>query len=346
MAKDSGINLSIDFEWPHHCNTTEPSGVEGSKLYDPFGKDSVKDMVLWGDKNRILQVLINLSSNALKFTSRGGHVSIVIRCLGHADLSRKGSIASKPTSGQNSRQRMYSAGPETLESPELHSTLSQSHSVPQGSSPPPGARNLIFEFEVQDTGPGVPESVQEKIFEPFFQGDMQLSKKYSGTGLGLSICSQLAGLLHGTIALTSIKGRGSTFTMRIPLKHITCRADSTINSTFRRGINEKDRVSKYPDHISSTECFPSPVYKDDRQPTLAGQYGPLLSYNPVSSDKTLVVATERQGGRKLRILVAEDNKTNQMVVLRMLRMENILNVEIAEGRWLRRLCKVITNSMG
>jgi osomolarity two-component system sensor histidine kinase SLN1 len=345
MAKDRGINLRINFEGPHHCNTTKPSGVEGSKLCDPFSQDNVKDMILWGDKNRILQVLINLSSNALKFTPKGGDVSVVIRCLGHADLSRKGSIASKPTSGQNSRQRVYSASSETLESHELYSALRRSHSVPQGSSAPPGARNLMFEFEVQDTGLGVPESVQEKIFEPFFQGDMQLSKKYSGTGLGLSICSQLADLLHGTIALTSIEGRGSTFTMRIPLKHITCGADSTINSTFGRGVGEKDRVSKYPDNISSTECFQSSVYKDDRQPTLEGQDGPLSSYL-VSSDKTLAVAIGKPGGRKLRILVAEDNKTNQMVVLRMLRMENILNVDIAEGRWLRRLCKVITNSMG
>lgn len=85
-------------------------------------------------------------------------------------------------------------------------------------SPPINARMLVFEFEVEDTGPGIPVSQQQKVFEPFVQGDLGLSKKYGGTGLGLSICSQLAKLMGGTISLASQEGVGSTFTMRIPLK--------------------------------------------------------------------------------------------------------------------------------
>ena len=332
MAKDRGINLSVDFEGPQDSGTLEPNMIERSKPSDHFGKNSVKDMVLWGDRNRILQVLINLSSNALKFTSKGGHVSIVIRCLGHADQSGKGSVASKSNSGQNPWQRIYSAHSETLEPSAHYSTLRQTHSVPRVSSPPQGSRNLLFEFEVRDTGPGIPESVQEKIFEPFFQGDMQLSKKYSGTGLGLSICSQLSDLLQGTITLTSAEGRGSTFTMRIPLKHIICCSDSSINPTPARSIDDTGRDPKFTDHISATEDFPSDLYEEDGRHTSVGQRRPLFSYNTDSSDKTLVATGEKNHVRNLRILVAEDNKTNQMVLLRMLRMENILNVDIAEGR--------------
>ena len=89
----------------------------------------------------------------------------------------------------------------------------------RSASPPPiNARTLLFEFEVEDTGPGIPAAQQRKVFEPFVQGDLGLSKKYGGTGLGLSICSQLASLMRGTIFLKSEEGVGSTFTMRIPLK--------------------------------------------------------------------------------------------------------------------------------
>jgi osomolarity two-component system sensor histidine kinase SLN1 len=84
--------------------------------------------------------------------------------------------------------------------------------------PPANARNLLFEFVVEDTGPGIPENLQKSVFEPFVQGDLGLSKKFGGTGLGLSICSQLAGLMGGSIELVSTPGTGSTFTMRIPLK--------------------------------------------------------------------------------------------------------------------------------
>jgi osomolarity two-component system sensor histidine kinase SLN1 len=86
--------------------------------------------------------------------------------------------------------------------------------------PPPNAKTFLFEFEVEDTGPGIPEHMQQKIFEPFVQGDLGLSKKYGGTGLGLSICSQLAGLMGGNITLKSTPGVGTTFTLQIPLKYV------------------------------------------------------------------------------------------------------------------------------
>lgn len=83
---------------------------------------------------------------------------------------------------------------------------------------PTNTRSLMFEFEVTDTGPGIPPAQQQKVFEPFVQGDLGLSRKYGGTGLGLSICSQLAQLMGGSITLKSEVGVGSTFTMRVPLK--------------------------------------------------------------------------------------------------------------------------------
>lgn len=85
--------------------------------------------------------------------------------------------------------------------------------------PPPNAKTYMFEFEVEDTGPGIPEAMQQRVFEPFVQGDLGLSRKFGGTGLGLSICSQLATLMGGNVTLRSTVGVGTTFIMQIPLKY-------------------------------------------------------------------------------------------------------------------------------
>ncbi len=77
-----------------------------------------------------------------------------------------------------------------------------------------GRCNLII--EVEDTGIGIPESQQEKIFEPFRQREGQNVSKYGGTGLGLSITKRLLELMNGTIIVRSKEGEGSKFIAIIP----------------------------------------------------------------------------------------------------------------------------------
>lgn len=70
---------------------------------------------------------------------------------------------------------------------------------------------LMLRFEVQDTGVGIDQAAQERLFEPFFQVDPSSSRRFEGTGLGLAIVQQLVTLMRGEVGLRSQLGQGSTF---------------------------------------------------------------------------------------------------------------------------------------
>lgn len=119
--------------------------------------------MMYSDNIRIRQILLNLISNAAKFTEKG-LVKFNIR---------------KDSSGDE-----------------------------------------IF-FTVTDSGIGIPEVYIKKLFEKFSQEDSSTTRKYGGSGLGLSISKQLSELLHGNITVKSEKGKGSVFTLSLPVIYTT-----------------------------------------------------------------------------------------------------------------------------
>jgi PAS domain S-box-containing protein len=112
------------------------------------------------DRQKLKQVLLNLMTNAVKFTPKG---EVGIRVKYHA---RPGSV----------------------------------------------------EIAVTDTGIGIADGDQERIFDDFQQLDNSSTRAYSGTGLGLAICRRFVRMLRGNISVSSRVGAGSTFTVTIPVR--------------------------------------------------------------------------------------------------------------------------------
>ena len=131
-----------------------------------FFVDPNLERPLKGDPTKIKEVLINLISNAVKFTPKGGEIAVEIRKIGEKDAY------------------------------------------------------AIIQFEVRDTGIGIPKDKRDKIFEAFSQADLSVTRKYGGTGLGLTISSEFIKLMGGKLEIESEEGKGSRFYFTLELEEI------------------------------------------------------------------------------------------------------------------------------
>jgi PAS domain S-box-containing protein len=78
----------------------------------------------------------------------------------------------------------------------------------------------VLRFEVSDTGPGVPETAKDRIFEPFSQAGSSSERLHGGSGLGLSICRSLVVKMGGGIGYDSVTGEGTTFWFTVPFDDV------------------------------------------------------------------------------------------------------------------------------
>src|SRR5665647_1427783 len=74
------------------------------------------------------------------------------------------------------------------------------------------------QFIVSDTGIGINPENLNRIFDPFWQVEQKATRRATGTGLGLTVCRRLANLMGGDVAVTSVPGDGTTFTVTLPMK--------------------------------------------------------------------------------------------------------------------------------
>jgi len=134
------------------------------------------------DQTKLRQMLFNLASNASKFTEKG---TITLRVWKEESRMQK--------AGAN----LCTAGAET------------------GANP--SSFNLLH-FSVADTGIGMTREQLTKLFHAFSQAEANTQAKYGGTGLGLALSRRFAQLMGGDITVTSEHGKGSTFTVTLPVE--------------------------------------------------------------------------------------------------------------------------------
>lgn len=146
MAEDKGIQLSIEVD----------SALGSVAL----------------DRDKTEKILLNLIFNALKFTLKGGTVTVQCR---------------------KSSERVV--------------------------------------FAVKDTGVGIPKHKLPQVFTRFFQADDSSSRKYQGVGIGLSLVKEFTELQGGTVAVDSVEGQGSTFTVELPYVEVPATGGDTVMFT-------------------------------------------------------------------------------------------------------------------
>ena len=333
QVHEKQIDFSVMFV---SSGTTEPQGTVCREnrwehpQFSPAQPNRLADMVLWGDQHRILQVLINLVSNSLKFTPEKGKVEVRIRLVDETS-GIDSHLPLKDTPRRLSRL-LSQTGSSTSSSIPHTASVNEGQSDPQRTTKP-DLRQVTFQFEVEDNGPGIPAHLHKRIFDPFVQGDLGLNRKYGGTGLGLSICAQLSHIMGGVILLDSEQGKGSLFILRIPLGYVKELAPSTNTGSIPGSrtpsvlsLEEFSNAARTPSNHGSVTNEPhAPGFeKSEIQPRLVGLSQPFFTPTVPSSSSPVPnnipsnhSSIEKGNGcKKIRVLVAEDNTVNQEVVRR------------------------------
>lgn len=162
----------------HHVCTVALHNAQAGGIELVVDMEPSIQLALVGDAGRLQQILMNLVTNAVKFTGPGGQICVSLRQAAAEPCTD--AVPCSDAEDERSGQRV---------------------------------RVICF---VRDTGVGIAPEFMNQLFQPFRQVDSSTTRRHGGTGLGLCICRQLVEMMHGEISVESELGVGSTFAFSVP----------------------------------------------------------------------------------------------------------------------------------
>jgi len=218
------------------------AGIRGVDLDVRVDQEEIE---VYCDRDMVEKILSNLLSNAFKFTSEGGSVRVSLRGV---------------PPGMTMKQSDFRQEERLLQQTEPRNDMVMSG---------------YAEVSVADTGIGIPPEQLDKVFDRFYQVDASQTREHEGSGIGLALVKELVELHHGTIHVQSEVGKGTTFTVRLPLGR---------------------------DHLKDDEIVETPV---SVEPTVREAGGALVDKSGGGPKEE--VEPEKEEGENPIVLVVEDN---------------------------------------
>lgn len=265
--------------------------------------------------------MYNLLSNSSKFTSEGviEFDACIVDCSQREEYEDDGSTMSLSDSenyhDENEDDRLVDAEEGNVNRREMTNTKSK----------------RILQVKVRDTGTGIAPHRLKYIFEPYSQAKLSDYRKYGGTGLGLSIISSLLELMGGTIEVESTEGKGSTFTVRMPLREgptSTILSElpmmmDPIHATTKRMPVLQSKPSNHEDSPKSHQGEVPHFQTVSKKTTSSSTSAAATTLTPMVERST--TAEKRRGLSTFTlapndgvIMVVDDNLMNRKIVGRML----------------------------
>ncbi|KAL2198912.1 hypothetical protein P885DRAFT_30977 [Corynascus similis CBS 632.67] len=262
--------------------------IDGHMTIEQSYQDLAVDWVKL-DPSRLRQVLINLMTNAIKFTQGRPTRSIVISLGASKDVLDGDSFSYIPARRPSQEDITDEADWANGEKVNLH-------------------------FAVTDTGPGLDENEKRILFQRFSQASPRTHVQYGGSGLGLFICRTLTELQGGQIAVQSKKGQGSTFAFYIKGRKTDQPPDSSPART-----PSPDENLPLPPPLQSVPEQEMPTPAKPATPATEAAQQPLPPSPTPQPPKPQPPKPQSEANR-LDVLVVEDNLVNQKVLKRQLEL--------------------------